>query len=170
MRAYDWDAASPEAFASSERVLLMSGNEIGAASRITRPRSTPPSPRASLIAYTSIPNPSDDWTPIVVAPEHRATEEHIRAAGTWAMLRNNICFEIQVPAYQAALATGRHMTEDEQPVGFVARADCARAAAAVLAGGAITTGASRLTGSEASVRELAAISPRLGGEPVEPSR
>ena len=34
--------------------------------------------------------------------------------------------------YQAALATGRHVTNGG-PVGFVARADCARAAAAVLA-------------------------------------
>jgi NAD(P)H dehydrogenase (quinone) len=169
VRAYDWDAASPEAFAGGERVLLISGNEIGR--RVEGHKATIDAAVAAgvgFIAYTSIPNPSDN-NPIVVAPEHRATEEHIRASGAaWAMLRNNIYFEIQAPAYQAALATGRHVTNGG-PVGFVARADCARAAAVVLAGGDHDGREYDITGSEAlGPVELAALFSELGDKPVEP--
>ena len=81
VRAFDWDAASPEAFAGGERMLLISGNEIGR--RVEGHKATVDAAVAAgvgFIAYTSIPNPSDS-NPIVVAPEHRATEEHIRASG-----------------------------------------------------------------------------------------
>jgi NAD(P)H dehydrogenase (quinone) len=171
VRAYDWDAASSDAFAGGERMLLICGNEIGR--RVEGHKATVDAAVAAgvgFIAYTSIPNPSDS-NPIVVAPEHRATEEHIRASGAaWAMLRNNIYAEIQVPAYQAALATGRHVSNGG-PVGFVARADCARAAAAVLGGSGHDGREYDITGPEAlGPVELAALFAELGGKPVEPVR
>ncbi len=54
------------------------------------------------------------------------------------------------------------------PVAFVARADCARAAAAVLAGGDHDGREYDITGSEAlGPVELAALFAELGGKPVE---
>jgi NAD(P)H dehydrogenase (quinone) len=169
VRAFDWNAATPEAFDGGERMLLISGSEIG--SRVEGHKAAVDAAVAAgvgFIAYTSIPNPSDN-NPIAVAAEHRATEEHIRASGArWTMLRNNIYGEIQVPAYQTALATGRLVTNGG-PVGFVARADCARAAAAVLAGGDHDGREYDITGPEAlGPVELAALFSELGGKPVEP--
>lgn len=168
VRAFDWDNASPDAFAGGERLLLISGPAIGA--RVEGHKAAVDAAVAAgvqFIAYTSIPNPSDN-NPIVAAAEHRATEEHVRASGAaWAMLRNNIYGEMQAGALQGALATGRLVTNGG-PVGFVARADCARAAAAVLAGGDHDGREYDITGPEAlGPVELAALFSELGGKPVE---
>ncbi|MDA0183490.1 NAD(P)H-binding protein [Solirubrobacter phytolaccae] len=168
VRAFDFHDASPEAFAGAERVLLISGSEIG--TRVPGHKAAVDAAVAAgaqFIAYTSIPNPSDN-NPIFVAGEHRATEEHIRASGVrWAFLRNNIYAEMQATALQAALATGKHVTNGG-PVSFVARADCARAAAAVLAGGDHDGREYDITGSELfGPDELAALFSELGGKPVE---
>jgi NAD(P)H dehydrogenase (quinone) len=167
VRAFDWDAASPQAFAGGKRLLLISGPNIGA--RVDGHRAAIDAVEAGVefIAYTSIPNPSDN-NPIVAAAEHRATEEHVRSSGAaWAMLRNNIYGEMQAPALQAAVASGRLETNGG-PVGFVARADCARAAAAVLAGGDHDGREYDITGPEAlGPAELAALFTELGGKPVE---
>ncbi|MBE2319643.1 NAD(P)H-binding protein [Solirubrobacter sp. CPCC 204708] len=169
VRSFDWNAATPAAFEGGERMLLISGPDIGA--RVDGHKAAVDAAVAGgvrFIAYTSIPNPSDN-NPIVVAAEHRATEEHIRASGArWAMLRNNIYAEIQAPAYQAAIATGRLVTNGG-PVGFVSRLDCARSAAAVLAGGDHDGREYDITGPEAlGPAELAALFSELGGKPVEP--
>jgi NAD(P)H dehydrogenase (quinone) len=169
VRAFDWGDAHPGAFAGGERLLLISGPDIGA--RVEGHRAAIDAAVAAgvaFIAYTSIPNPSDS-NPIVAAGEHRATEEHIRASGArWAMLRNNIYGEMQAPALQSARATGRLVTNGG-PVGFVARADCARVAAAVLAGGDHDGREYDVTGPEAlGPDELAALFSELGGTRVEP--
>src|SRR4051812_10198185 len=133
-RAFDFHSATPEAFEGVTRLLLVSGSEVG--SRVDGHKRAVDAAVAAgvqFIAYTSIPNPSDS-NPIFVAAEHRATEEHIRASGVaWAFLRNNIYADMQATALKAAAATGQLVTNGG-PVGFVARADCARAAAAVLRG------------------------------------
>jgi NAD(P)H dehydrogenase (quinone) len=168
VRHFDWDRPSPEAFAGGTRMLLISGDKVGR--RVAGHKAAIDAGVAagvSFIAYTSIPNPSDN-NPIAVAAEHRATEEHIRASGAeWAFLRNNIYFEIQAGAMQGALASGRLVTNGG-PVGFVARADCARAAAAVLRGGDHAGREYDITGSEAlGPAELAALFGELGGKEVE---
>jgi NAD(P)H dehydrogenase (quinone) len=168
VRAFDFHSASPEAFAGGDRLLLISGDKIG--ERVAGHKAAVDAAVAAgvgFIAYTSIPNPSDS-NPIVVAAEHRATEEHIRASGArWAFLRNNIYAEMQVPSLQAALATGKHVTNGG-PVGFVARADCARAAAAVLAGGDHDGREYDITGPVAvDVAEQAALFAEIGEKPVE---
>ena len=168
IRAFDWSAATPDAFAGGERLLLISGDQMGA--RVpghTAAVDAAVAAGVGFITYTSIPNPSDS-NPIAVAAEHRATEEHIRASGAaWAFLRNNIYAEMQARAMEGALATGRYVTNGG-PVGFVARADCARAAAAVLAGGKHDGREYDITGPEAlGPAELAALFAELGGKPVE---
>src|SRR3954451_23270582 len=79
VRRGDWDEPESlvEAFAGGERLLLISGDRIGA--RVPGHLVAVDAAVAAgvrEIAYTSIVNPSDS-NPIVVAREHRATEEHI---------------------------------------------------------------------------------------------
>ena len=166
-RALDFHSATPEAFAGVTRLLLISGSEVG--SRVDGHKQAVDAAVAAgvqFIAYTSIPNPSDS-NPIFVAAEHRATEEHIRASGVaWAFLRNNIYVEMQAGALQAAAATGRLVTNGG-PTGFVARADCARAAAAVLRGGDHDGREYDITGPEAlGPAELAVIFSELAGKEI----
>jgi NAD(P)H dehydrogenase (quinone) len=166
-RALDFNQATPEAFEGVSRLLLISGSEIG--SRVDGHRKAVDAAVAAgvrFIAYTSIPNPSDS-NPIFVAAEHRATEEHIRASGVaWAFLRNNIYAELQAGALQAAAATGQLVTNGG-PIGFVARADCARAAAAVLRGGDHDGREYDITGPEAlGPADLAAVFTELTGRQV----
>src|SRR3954470_1672816 len=136
VRRGGWDdpASLVEAFAGGTRLLLISGDRMGA--RVPGHLAAIDAARAAgvgFIAYTSIPNPSDN-NPIVVAAEHRATEEHIRASGAaWCFLRNNIYTEMMRGPLEQARSTGKLVTNGG-PVGLVARADCAAAAAAVLAG------------------------------------
>lgn len=168
VRAFDFHAAQPDAFAGGTRMLLISGSDVG--TRVPGHKAAVDAAVAAgvgFIAYTSIPNPSDN-NPIAVAAEHRATEEHIRASGAaWAFLRNNIYAEMQAVALKAALATGKHIT-NSGPVSFVARPDCARAAAAVLAGGDHDGREYDITGEVAyGPVELAALFAELGGTPVE---
>jgi NAD(P)H dehydrogenase (quinone) len=169
VRRGDWhDPASlAEAFAGGERMLLISGDKIGA--RVPGHLAAIDAAVAAgigFIAYTSIVNPSDS-NPIAVAAEHRATEEHIRASGAaWTFLRNNIYADLQKGSIERVVASGRLVTNGG-PVGFVARADCARCAAAVLRGQGHEGREYDVTGPEAITPEaLAAIFAELGGKPV----
>jgi len=169
VRRSDWhDPASlAEAFAGGGRLLLISGDRIGA--RVPGHVAAIDAAVAAgvrFIAYTSIVNPSDT-NPIAVAAEHRATEEHIRASGAaWTFLRNNIYADLQKRAIEPALASGRLLTNGG-PVGFVARADCARVAAAMLRSEGHEGREYDITGPEAVTPEaLAAIISELGGKPV----
>jgi NAD(P)H dehydrogenase (quinone) len=124
---------------------------------------------AQSIAYTSAINPSDS-NPIVVARDHRATEEHLRASGTaWTMLRNSIYAEILLAGAGAALATGRHVTnEGDGRVSYVARADCADCAVAVLTTDGHDGKEYDITGPEAlGSHDVAALYAEYGGRPVE---
>ena len=103
-------------------------------------------------------------------PEHRATEEHLRASGAgWTMLRNSIYAEMLLGGAAAALASGRHVSnEGDGRVSYVSRADCAAAAAAVLTTDGHDGKEYDITGSEAlGARDVAALYSELGGRPVE---
>ena len=172
VRHGDWE--QPEtlqaAFAGGEKLLLISGPKVG--ERVPGHKAAVDAAVAAgigSIAYTSIVNPSDS-NPIAVAAEHRATEEHIRASGArWTMLRNNIYADLQANAMQAALATGRHVANSgDGRTGYVAREDCALAAAAVLASDGHDGREYDITGPEAlSAHDLAQLFSELGGKPVE---
>jgi NAD(P)H dehydrogenase (quinone) len=112
------------------------------------------------IAYTSVPHPTDD-NPALVTPSHKATEDAIRSSGVaWTLLRNNLYAEFQIPAAQAALAGGGQLYTNaaDGRTAYVSRVDCARAAAAVLAGEGHENVIYDITGPEAlSQSEVAAI-------------
>ncbi len=160
------------AFAGATRVLIVSTDEIGPA-RVAQQQAAIDAAKAAgaqLIAYTSIPNPNPETNPAGVAADHHATEQALVASGVpYTFLRNALYSEFRIPEAQGAVAQGvfAYNTGDGASA-YVSRADCARAAAAVLAGGdehanAIydITGPETLTGTE-----LAAIYATVSGTPV----
>jgi len=172
VRAGDFDDPStlPAAFEGVDRSLIISADRIGV--RVPGHKAAIDAAAAAgarSIAYTSGVNPSHS-NPIVVATDHRQSEEHLRRAGPgWTLLRNSIYTEILLQAAGAALATGRHVhNEGDGRVSYVARADCAAAAAAVLTSDGHDGRIYDITGPAAlSAQDVAALFADLGGRPVE---
>lgn len=136
VRAADFNdpASLKEAFAGAERILLISTTDPD---RLAGQRNAVEAAREAgvdLLAYTSITRA--DTSSLLLAGDHRATEELIAASGlTYAFLRNSWYFEnyteqlapvLEHKAVLGSAGTGR--------VSAAARADYAAAAAVVLAG------------------------------------
>ncbi|WP_410871037.1 NmrA family NAD(P)-binding protein [Nocardia sp. A7] len=130
---YDDPAALDAALAGVNRVLLISGNEFG--QRITQHTNViRAAERAGveLLAYTSIPRA--DSNPMVLAAEHRGTEEVLATASVptvllrngwyWENYGGSVAHAAQVGVLHGAMGDGR--------VSGAARADYAEAAARVL--------------------------------------
>ena len=162
---YDQPDTLATALAGTDKVLLVSGSELG--QRVEQHRAVVEAAAAAgvrLLAYTSIPKA--DTTPLLLAAEHRATEELIRASGLpFAFLRNSFYLEVytgQLPTYLehgaivGAAGDGR--------VSAATRADYAAAAAAVLTGDGHDGAVYELGGDDAfTMTELAAaVSARTG--------
>ena len=116
----------------AEKVLLVSGSEVG--QRVAQHGNVIDAARdagVSLIAYTSIPKA--DTNAMVLAGEHRATEELIAASGLpFTFLRNSWYLEnylAQLPTY---LEHGVVGAAGEGRISGATRADFADAAAAAL--------------------------------------
>jgi NAD(P)H dehydrogenase (quinone) len=173
VRAGDFDDPSslPSAFEGASRVLIISSDRIGVRVRGHKAAiDAAAAAGAQSIAYTSGINPSHS-NPIVVATDHRETEDHLRACGTgWTMLRNSIYAEMLISSAPAALATGRHVhNEGDGRVSYVARSDCAAVAAVVLTSDGHDGKVYDVTGPEAlSANDVAALFAELSGVPVEP--
>ena len=130
---FDQPATLKDAFAGAEKLLLVSGSEMGR--RIPQHRNAVDAAREAgvrLIAYTSAPKA--DRTALKLAAEHAATEAYIRESGLpFVFMRNCWYFEVYTAQIPAQL-------EQHAVVGAAgggrfspaARADYAEAAAAVL--------------------------------------
>jgi NAD(P)H dehydrogenase (quinone) len=121
------------------------------------------------VLYTSCIRPEPE-NPMVVAADHRATEESLLGSGLeWSFLRNSIYAEYRVPAASQAIAAARHVhNSGDGSVSYVSRVDCAAAAAGGLAGAARPGRAYDITGPEAiTAAELAALASELSGRPIE---
>jgi NAD(P)H dehydrogenase (quinone) len=134
---FDEPTSLPSAFAGATRVLIVSTDVVGA--RVAGHKAAIAAARdagASLIAYTSLPNPVPA-NPAGVAADHRETEEALAASGVpYTFLRNALYAEYRIPEAQAAAASGTfHHNQGDGATAYVSREDCAAAAAAVLAGG-----------------------------------
>jgi NAD(P)H dehydrogenase (quinone) len=172
VRAGDFDdpASLAAAFAGGERLLLISTDALG--SRIPQHHAAIDAAvdaGVRFVAYTSIVRPEPD-NPAAVVPEHRATEEKIRASGLdWAFLRNSIYADLEADNQAAALATGRLVTNaGAGAVAYVARDDCATAAAAVIPGDDHAGKVYEITGPELLDADArAALFAEQGGTPVE---
>ncbi|GAA1297442.1 NAD(P)H-binding protein [Saccharothrix xinjiangensis] len=142
---YDRPETLAGAFEGAEEVLLISGNEVGR--RVPQHRAAVDAARAAgvrLLVYTSVLHA--DTSAVSVAPEHKATEEHIRASGVpFSFLRNGWYNENYEQTVRQALTTGVIPgAAADGRVASAARADYAAAAAAVLTG----------EGHEGAVHEL----------------
>jgi len=160
----------PGAFAGGKRLLLISTDAVGA--RVAHHHAAIDAAiRAGIgfIAYTSIVNPVEA-NPAGVVPDHRATEEKLRESGVeWAFLRNSIYADREAGTLAVAQATGELVTNAGRGrVAYVAREDCAAAAAAVVTGGDHAGRAYEITGPEALDAEgRAALFAEITGTPVE---
>ncbi|NVN31145.1 SDR family oxidoreductase [Endobacter medicaginis] len=156
------------AFSGIDRLLLISGNEIG--QRVVQHGHVIDAAKArgvKLLAYTSILRA--DTSPLALAEEHRATEALIRASGLpHVLLRNgwyNEVFTWRLPeALRQQVLFG---AAGEGRISSAGRADYAAAAAAALVSGTETSRIHELAGDTAfSLAELAAILSRLTGESI----
>ena len=132
---YDRPETLATAFAGVDRLLLISGSEVGKrVPQHTNAVNAAVTAGVSLIVYTSAPYA--DTTDLPVAPEHKATEEVIRASGVpFSFLRNSWYVENYTDNLAPALEHGAILgAAGDGKVSAAPRADYAEAAAAVVAG------------------------------------
>ncbi|SFK53230.1 SDR family oxidoreductase [Geodermatophilus ruber] len=163
---FDDPASLREAFTGAEKLLLVSGSEVG-----QRPRQhgnaidAAKAAGVQFIAYTSIAHA--DTSTLLLAEDHRATERLLAEAGVpHALLRNGWYLENytgQLPVYlehgiAGAAGTGK--------VSAATRADYAEAAAAVLTGEGHAGAVYELGGEPFTMTELAEIVSAATGRTV----
>lgn len=172
VRAGDFDdpASLPAAFASGERMLLISATRVG--KRIPQHRAAIEAARQAgvkHVVYTSFIGAHPDNRAEVVA-DHRGTEALLRASGlAWTMLRDSQYADAAVDGIApAAIRSGRMIcAAGEGRIAFVWREDCADCAVAVLTGEGHENKAYDITGPQLwSFRELAALIAEVSGAPV----
>jgi NAD(P)H dehydrogenase (quinone) len=156
------------AFAGADDVLLVSGSEVGR--RVAQHASALEAIRtvgARRVVYTSAPRA--DSTALVLAPEHKATEELIRASGlAFTILRNNWYTENYLGDLAQARATGEIVSSvGAGRVASAPRSDYAAAAAVVLPSSGHDGAVYELSGDVAwDFDELAAAFATIIGRPV----
>lgn len=152
-------------FSPDDTVLLISGNEIGRrVAQHGHAIDAAKSAGVKRIIYTSAPNA--DTSALVLAPEHKATEELIAASGLPAtILRNGWYTENYLQAAEQARQTGTLLTSvGDGRVASASRRDFAEAAAVALIDDTTTGKTYELSGDESwNQQELAdAISKTIG--------
>ncbi len=158
------------AFAGGERALIIS--TIGV-------QSAPAAHRAAFdaaagagvqhVVYTSVMNPTPD-NPFPPAKTHTESERDLRESGTeWTILRNALYADLLVQIAPVHIRTGRWTTNMGDGVhAFVARADCASAAAAALTGEGHEGRVYDITGPEPiDAPRYAALLEEVGGRPID---
>jgi NAD(P)H dehydrogenase (quinone) len=168
VRAADYgDPASLRAaFAGAEKLLLVSGSEVG--QRVAQHANAIAAAQQAgvrLIAYTSILRA--DTSSLLLAQEHHATEEALAASGIpYVLLRNSWYIENytgQLPVY---LEHGIAGAAGGGQVSAATRADYAEAAAAVLTGDGHAGATYELGGRPFGMVELAEAVSSVAGRPV----
>ncbi|MEV7020551.1 SDR family oxidoreductase [Kitasatospora sp. NPDC093558] len=164
---YDRPETLAGAFAAGDRVLLISGSEVGR--RIPQHRAVIEAAKAAgvaLFAYTSAPGAAT----FRLVDEHRATEELIAASGLPSvLLRNGWYTENYLGDAAGTVARGVVLgSAGEGRVASAPRKDYADAAVAVLLGEGHEGRVYELSGDTAwSLPELAAELAAASGAPVE---
>lgn len=156
-----------EAFDGAEKLLLVSSSEVG--QRYPQHVNVVDAAKAAdikLIAYTSITRA--DTSEMLLAGEHRPTEEYVRASGIpFVLLRNNWYLENytgQLPVvleHQALLGSA-----GDGRVSGATRADLAAAAAAVLATEGHAGKVYELAGQAFTLADVAAVVSEVSGTEV----
>ncbi len=171
-RAAEVDYDRPEtlaaAFAGADTVVLVSGSEVGR--RVPQHQAVADAAVAAgvrRVVYTSAPHA--DATELVLAPEHKATEELLAASGlVTTILRNNWYTENYVQSLQQAAATGEIVGSVGQGrVASASRQDFADAIVAVVTGEGHDGQVHELAGDVAWTHdELAAAASQVLGRDV----
>lgn len=133
--SYEDVAALTTAFEGVDTLVLVSGSEVGR--RIAQHTNAIEAAKAAgvgRIVYTSAPHA--DTSDLLLVPEHRATEELLRASGlAWTIVRNNWYTENYAQTVAQARETGVVLTSTGTGrVASASRADYAAGAAAVAVG------------------------------------
>jgi NAD(P)H dehydrogenase (quinone) len=163
---FDDETSLREGFAGAEKLLLVSGSEPGG--RVKQHGNAIDAAKAAgvqFIAYTSIAHA--DTSTLLLAAEHRATEELLAAAGVpHALLRNAWYYEnytAQLPVY---LEHGIVGAAGAGKLSAATRADYAEAAAAVLTGDGHEGAVYELGGESFTMAELAEVVSAATGQTV----
>lgn len=166
--AYEDRPALVRALAEVRTLLLVSGSEVG--KRVEQHGNVIDAAveaGVDRIVYTSAPHA--DSSPLLLAPEHRATEELVRSSGlAWTIVRNNWYTENYVGTLQQAAETGEIVAAaGTGRVASATRADFAAGAAAVLLGEGHEGKVYELSGDSAwTFDELAAAASEVVGREV----
>ena len=162
----------PAAYAGGTRMLLISvggTKTVSASTLLKRAIDAAKAAGVRQIAYTSyIGITRGDVAGL--AKYHQETEDFLKASGvSWTMLRNSIYMDGLVSQAAKMVAAGRAVIPpNEYPIGYITRADCAAAAAAVLTTPGHENQAYDITGPELlGVREIAAAARAVTGKPIE---
>ena len=165
---YGDPAALKDAFAGVDRLLLISSSEVG--QRIGQHKNVIDAAKAAgvkHIVYTSAPRATT--TALVIAPEHKATEENILQSGMdYTILRNNWYTENYKDRVETARKTGAVVAAaGTGRVASATRADFAAGAVAVLLGSGHEGKIYELSGDHAwDFNELAETIGTIIGKPV----
>lgn len=132
---YEDAAAVRAAVAGLDRLLLVSSSEVG--KRFPQHKNVIDAAKAAgvkQVIYTSAPKATTST--LILAPEHKATEEYLAASGLdYTVLRNNWYTENYANSIQNAAKSGELVAAvGSGRVASAERADFAEAAAAVLTG------------------------------------
>lgn len=165
---YSDGAVLEAAFAGADAVLLISGSEVG--QRVAQHASVIAAAKAAgvgRLVYTSAPAATS--SALILAPEHKATEELIAASGIPAtILRNGWYTENYLGTLSQAAASGEIAASvGEGRVASASRADYADAAAVVLVDASHSGAVYELSGDVAwSHAEFAEAAAEVLGRPV----
>lgn len=166
---YSRPATLASAFKGVDRLLLISGSEVG--KRTVQHRNVIDAAKAagvSLIAYTSILHA--DTSPLLIAEEHRDTEAVLAEAGVpFVLLRNGQYTEVYTWRLPLAMQQGVLMgAAGDGRISSATRADYARAAATVLAGDGHDAGRAYELAGDASftLSELVEVVTKASGKPT----
>ncbi|MEU7959076.1 SDR family oxidoreductase [Micromonospora humida] len=154
------------AFADAEKLMFVSGSEAG--QRVPQHHNVIEAARQAgvgLVVYTSIAHA--DTSDLLLAAEHRATEEELRASGLpYVLLRNSWYLENYTGQRANYLAHGVAGSAGDGRVSAATRADYAEAAAEVLTTQGHTGRVYELGGEAFTMTELAAEVSRQSGRDV----
>jgi NAD(P)H dehydrogenase (quinone) len=167
---FDDPASLEGAFRGASRALLVSTDAFGTPGQRIAQHATAiralVAAGAEHIVYTSLPNPNG--TPVLLGPDHAATEASLLASGVdYTILRNNIYADYLVPSLVEAVTSGKYVNaRGAGRIAWVAREDCAGTAA-----GALVTARGKavldVTGPEPlSSTDVAEIASELTKKPI----
>jgi len=158
------------AFDGVRRVLLISTDTVdGRSAQHTAAIDAAVVAGVEHIIYTSMLAPAPP-NPALIAESHWVTEEHLRASGVaYTILRCSLYSDFQVFEAAEALTTGRFVhNRGAGGCSYIARSDCAAAAAAVITGDGHEGQVYELTGPEKlDANALAALYSEFGERSVE---